>query len=72
MESFTAIPDYSNYLAYIFTQMPSEPEGVRWKAGLTLKNNIRTGLESYSPQVIGYLKNVIFSALQFGFSSFLS
>jgi hypothetical protein len=61
MESFTAIPDYSNYLAYIFTQLPSEPESVRWKAGLTLKNNIRTGLSSYSPQVISYLKDVIFS-----------
>lgn len=60
MESFTAIPDYSNYLAYIFTQMPSEPENVRWKAGLQLKNNIRTGLESYSPTVIDYLKEVIF------------
>lgn len=61
MESFTAIPDYSNYLAYIFTQMPAEPESVRWKAGLTLKNNIRTGLEKYSPQVITYLKEVLFS-----------
>lgn len=65
MESFTAIPDYSNYLAYIFTQMPSEPESVRWKAGLTLKNNIRTGLESYSPTVINYLKEVIFGKPNF-------
>lgn len=58
MESFTAIPDYSNYLAYIFTQMPGEPENVRWRAGLTLKNNIRTGIESSSSP---YLKEVIFS-----------
>lgn len=60
METFTAIPDYTNYLAFIFTQMPNEPENVRWRAGLTLKNNIRTRIETYTPHVIGYLKEVIF------------
>ena len=60
MDSFTAIPDYINYLAYIFTQMPSEPENVRWRAGLTLKNSIRTRLDAYTPEVIDYVKEVIF------------
>lgn len=60
MDSFTAIPDYTNYLAYIFTQMPDMPDTVRWRAGLTLKNNIRTRLEAYTPQVIAYLKEVVF------------
>lgn len=60
MDSFTAIPDYTNYLAYIFTQLQTESENVRWRAGLTLKNNIRTRLETYTPQVMEYLKEVIF------------
>lgn len=63
MESFADIPDYTNYLGFIFTQLPDQPENVRWRAGLTLKNNIRTRLEVYTPEVIGYLKEVIFGAL---------
>ena len=62
MESFTAIPDYTNYLAYIFTQMPEMPENVRWRAGLTLKNNIRTRIDAYSEHVVTYLKEVVFCA----------
>lgn len=61
MDSFTAIPDYAKYLAYIFAQSPDQPENVRWRAGLTLKNNIRTSLKGFSPDVVLYVKAVIFS-----------
>jgi hypothetical protein len=63
MESYSAIPDYTNYLAYIFTQMPEMPENVRWRAGLTLKNNIRTRIDAYTEHVVVYLKEVVFCTL---------
>ena len=63
MESFTTIPDYAKYLAFIFTQMPDQPENVRWRAGLTLKNTIRTRIEGFNEDNISYVKTVIFGQL---------
>ena len=62
METFQAVPDYTYYLAYIFTQMkPGDAEpNVRWRAGIALKNNIRSRLDVYTPEVVDYLKDVIF------------
>ncbi|KAI5479391.1 importin beta-2 subunit [Pseudohyphozyma bogoriensis] len=63
LESFNRIPDYNSYLTYVLTQLPAEDATVRSMAGLLLKNNIRMRLESFSPDVVAYVKQHIFAAI---------
>ena len=51
LTSFNAIPDYNNYLAYIFNQMRVEAGSVRQMAGLVLKNNVKEHWGNVHPDV---------------------
>lgn len=42
LNQFSQLPDFNMYLVSIFAQMPTQPEGVRQRAGLLLKQNIKT------------------------------
>mmetsp|Transcript_74295 Transcript_74295/g.124000 ORF Transcript_74295/g.124000 Transcript_74295/m.124000 type:complete len:895 (+) Transcript_74295:39-2723(+) len=55
LTSFNAIPDYNNYLAYIFNQMRGEAGSVRQMAGLVLKNNVKEHWSKVHPDVQGYV-----------------
>lgn len=73
MQSFSQIPEYSQYLLYIFLSSPNstsntapEPVTVRATAGLLLKNQIRTNLPTFSTTSLDYLKSHIPAGLKDG------
>ncbi len=55
------MPDYSNYLAHIFSQLHDLDASIRAVAGLTLKNNLR--VYDIHPSVLDYVKATTYSAL---------
>lgn len=61
MNSFTRVPDYIAYLAYILTALPQEDDQVRTIAGYLLKNNSRL-LLSASLDVAEYAKSAVLQA----------
>ncbi|KAI8092910.1 armadillo-type protein [Halteromyces radiatus] len=56
LEYFNNVPDFNNYLVYVLTKMPQEPQYNRAVAGLTLKNNIRSYYPSFPAPVADYIK----------------
>jgi hypothetical protein len=63
LETFHQIPEYGNYLAYIFVLMPDQDVTVRTVAGLALKTNISRTHATIPPHVIAYVKAHVFAAL---------
>jgi len=61
LNSFTRVPDYIAYLAYILTALPQEDDQVRTIAGYLLKNNSRLLLTT-SPEVVEYTKSAVLQA----------
>lgn len=64
MANFKAnVPDFNNYLVYIFANMKDKDPELRQAAGLILKNNIRTSF-SHIPEVsLTHIKQVVVNAL---------
>ncbi|KAH7883240.1 armadillo-type protein [Phlebopus sp. FC_14] len=61
LNSFTRVPDYIAYLAYILSALPQEEDQIRTIAGYLLKNNARL-IVSASPEVAHYAKSAVLSA----------
>ncbi|KIJ66034.1 hypothetical protein HYDPIDRAFT_87751 [Hydnomerulius pinastri MD-312] len=61
LNSFTRVPDYIAYLAYILTALPQEEDQIRTIAGYLLKNNAHLILKA-SPEVAQYAKTAVLSA----------
>lgn len=63
LQQFNVIPEYCNYLAYIFAKLTTEQEFTRTVAGLLLKNNIKTYWPKLSQEVHNYVKVEILSCV---------
>jgi hypothetical protein len=61
LNSFTRVPDYIAYLAYILQFMPQEPERIRSIAGYLLKNNARY-ITSVPPEAAQFVKATVLMA----------
>ncbi|EGO00771.1 hypothetical protein SERLA73DRAFT_105148 [Serpula lacrymans var. lacrymans S7.3] len=61
LNSFTRVPDYIAYLAYILTAMPQEEARIRTIAGYLLKNNSRLILNA-TADVANYVKSAVLQA----------
>ena len=62
LESFSKIPDFNNYLAYIFI-LQSLDSNVRSVAGLYLKNNVRLHFNHFPVRVLEYITTTSLQAL---------
>lgn len=62
LNRFSESPDFPNCLAYIFA-FPSSDTQLRTLAGLHLKNILRTNLNTYNPDNLGYIKSCINQAI---------
>lgn len=72
LDQFGTLPDYSNYLVYILTQVSSEEIPTRSISGLLLKNHIRLLFQNTPSQqwpqlksTLGYVQETILPALSF-------
>ncbi|EGD72422.1 hypothetical protein PTSG_00441 [Salpingoeca rosetta] len=63
LENLCESPEFSVYLAYIFTSSEEVDTAVRASAGLLLKNNILRRAETVDASVVELLKESIFQAL---------
>lgn len=63
LDSISTIPDYVNYLLYVFLQMPDESVSTRSVAGLLAKNHIFFNHARIAPEFISYAEAAILSAL---------
>ncbi|KAI0687106.1 ARM repeat-containing protein [Cytidiella melzeri] len=61
LNSFTRVPDYVAYLAYILAAMPQEEDRIRTIAGYLLKNNARLILRA-APDVLSFVKASVLQA----------
>lgn len=57
MEQARTLPNYTNYLVFIFAYATDQTVDLRSTAGLVLKNNLRTDFQDLSPDVLGYIKS---------------
>lgn len=62
LNSFTRVPDYVAYLAYILAHMPDQPDRIRSIAAYLLKNNARAIHLSTSPEAVHFVKASILRA----------
>jgi len=62
LQTFSQIPDYACYLAYILTYMHQEEERIRSVAGLLLKNHAVVSLGKWAPPVLQYVKASVAAA----------
>lgn len=66
LEEFHKVPDYNNYLVYIFVKLDSSsPQNIsiRCIAGLLLKNNIRNYYETLNPAVKQFIQENVLICL---------
>lgn len=61
LNSFTRVPDYIAYLAYILSSLPGEQDRIRTIAGYLLKNNAALILRS-TPEVVEFVKAAVLQA----------
>jgi transportin-1 len=65
LDHFSAtVPALPGYLVYIFAVCTNESENVRLRAGLALKNNVTNKVAVFPPEILEYVKDTIFVALQ--------
>lgn len=57
------IPDFNNYLAYIFASLKSVKGETRQLAGIILKNNLKTLAPKMNPQALKHITQLIIQAL---------
>eukprot|EP01114_Cavostelium_apophysatum_P018671 TRINITY_DN5836_c0_g2_i3.p1 TRINITY_DN5836_c0_g2~~TRINITY_DN5836_c0_g2_i3.p1 ORF type:complete len:636 (-),score=125.18 TRINITY_DN5836_c0_g2_i3:1111-3018(-) len=60
---FKSIPDFNNYLVFIFARLKTEQDYVRSVAGLVLKNNIREQFNQLPPEYQAYIRNEVLSCV---------
>jgi hypothetical protein len=63
LTAFNAIPDFNNYLTYIFFALHDQPGAVRQMAGLVLKNNVKEHWDELHPSVQEYVKQGVLSCV---------
>jgi transportin-1 len=56
LEQARSLPDYTNYLVFIFAYATDQTVDLRSTAGLVLKNNLRTDFQDLPPDVLAYIK----------------
>ena len=56
MEQARTLPNYTNYLVFIFAYATDQTVDLRSTAGLVLKNNLRTDFQDLSVDVLAYIK----------------
>jgi transportin-1 len=56
LEHYKALPDFNNYLAFIFASGDGLSVEVRQSAGLLLKNNVRNHFSSFQPEAKAVVK----------------
>lgn len=63
LDSISLIPDYVNYLIFVFLQMPDESVSTRSVAGLLAKNYIYFNHTRVSPETLEHVKSAILPSL---------
>ncbi|KAJ9186404.1 hypothetical protein P3X46_001980 [Hevea brasiliensis] len=63
LQHFTQIPDFNNYLAFIFARAQGTSVEIRQAAGLLLKNNLRSAFKSMDPAYQQYIKSELLPCL---------
>lgn len=65
MKEFHKIPDYNNYLIYIFSKLEATEQNaqIRVSAGLQLKNNILQYYEKFQPSVKRFIQMQVLDCL---------
>jgi transportin-1 len=63
LEQCRAIPDFNNYLAFVFASGEGLPSEVRQGAGLVLKNNLRGAFAATPPPFQAYIKEALLRGL---------
>jgi len=63
LKAFKQIPDFCNYLSYIFAYLPQEAPSTRSIAGLALKNAVRENVNDLSPEVSAFVEGAALHGL---------
>lgn len=63
LQACRRIPDFNNYLVYIFVRLKQEDQYIRTVAGLLLKNNIKEYYNGMLPEVRNYVKQEVLSCV---------
>ena len=56
LDQARTLPNYTNYLVFIFAYATDQAVDLRSTAGLVLKNNLRTDFQDLSVDVLAYVK----------------
>jgi transportin-1 len=64
LNSFTRVPDYVAYLAYILAHMPEQTAQIRSIAAFLLKNNARSIVQTTSPAGVAFVKASVLAAFR--------
>ncbi|KOM36413.1 hypothetical protein LR48_Vigan02g256300 [Vigna angularis] len=63
LQRYSHLPDFNNYLAFIFSRAEGKSVEVRQAAGLYLKNNLRNAYKSMQPAYQQYVKSELLPCL---------
>ncbi|KAG4918631.1 hypothetical protein JHK85_056912 [Glycine max] len=63
LQRYSHLPDFNNYLAFIFSRAEGKSVEVRQAAGLYLKNNLRNTFKSMQPAYQQYVKSELLPCL---------
>ncbi|KAH1231246.1 Transportin-1 [Glycine max] len=63
LQRYSHLPDFNNYLAFIFSRAEGKSVEVRQAAGLYLKNNLRNMFKSMQPAYQQYVKSELLPCL---------
>ncbi|XP_061337439.1 transportin-1 isoform X2 [Gastrolobium bilobum] len=63
LQHYSHLPDFNNYLAFIFSRAEGKTVEVRQAAGLYLKNNLRSAYKSMPPAYQQYVKSELLPCL---------
>ncbi|KAL0483290.1 transportin protein TNPO1 [Acrasis kona] len=58
------VPDFNNYLAYIFVELKNQELAIRQGAGLVLKTNLRKYYNTILPQALDHIKLLLIEGLR--------
>jgi len=65
LEQFNkTVPDFNNYLAFVFVQLKQQDPSVRQGAGLVLKTNLRKYYNTILPQALDHIKVLLIEGLK--------
>ena len=63
LQRYSLLPDFNNYLAFIFSRAEGKSVEIRQAAGLYLKNNLRNAYKSMQPAYQQYVKSELLPCL---------